>query len=53
MKYIKWFEEIGKGDINLVGGKGANLGELTNNGVNVPPGFSITAEAYRNFFSRK
>jgi len=49
MKYIKWFEEIGKGDINLVGGKGANLGELTNNGVNVPPGFSITAEAYRNF----
>ena len=49
MKYIKWFEEIGKGDINLVGGKGANLGELTNNGVNVPPGFSITAEAYRDF----
>ncbi len=49
MKYIKWFEEIGKGDIDLVGGKGANLGELTNNGVNVPPGFSITAEAYRDF----
>ncbi|MGM0413581.1 MAG: phosphoenolpyruvate synthase [Bacillota bacterium] len=51
MKYIKWFEEIGKGDIDLVGGKGANLGELTNNGVNVPPGFSVTAEAYREFLA--
>ncbi|MFW5873257.1 MAG: phosphoenolpyruvate synthase [Bacillota bacterium] len=51
MKYIKWFEEIGKGDIDLVGGKGANLGELTNNGVNVPPGFSVTAESYREFLA--
>ena len=52
MKYIKWFEEIGKGDIDLVGGKGANLGELTNNGVNVPPGFSVTAESYREFIAK-
>ena len=51
MKYIKWFEDVGKGDIDLVGGKGANLGELTNNGVNVPPGFSVTAEAYREFLA--
>lgn len=51
MKYIKWFEEVGKGDVELVGGKGANLGELTNNGVNVPPGFSVTAEAYREFLA--
>ena len=51
MKYIKWFEEVGKGDVELVGGKGANLGELTNNGVNVPPGFSVTAAAYKKFLA--
>ena len=27
--YIKWFDEIGKEDVGIVGGKGANLGELT------------------------
>lgn len=30
-KYIKWFTEIDKHDIPIVGGKGANLGELTQN----------------------
>ncbi|EOD01559.1 phosphoenolpyruvate synthase [Caldisalinibacter kiritimatiensis] len=48
-KYIKWFNEIGKEDIPVVGGKGANLGELTIRGVNVPPGFCVTASAYRDF----
>lgn len=47
--YIKWFIEIGKQDIALVGGKGANLGELTRNDVKVPPGFCVTAQAYRDF----
>ena len=48
-KYIKWFYEIDKHDIPVVGGKGANLGELTQKGLNVPPGFSVTAEAYMDF----
>lgn len=48
-KYIKYFQEVNKNDIPLVGGKGANLGELTNNGVDVPPGFCVTSEAYRDF----
>lgn len=48
-KYIKWFNEIDKNDIPIVGGKGANLGELTQNGVDVPPGFCITAGAYKRF----
>ncbi|RXJ04048.1 phosphoenolpyruvate synthase [Anaerobacillus alkaliphilus] len=48
-QYIRWFKEIGKNDIPLVGGKGANLGELTQNGVNVPPGFCVTATAYSDF----
>ena len=48
-KYIKWFNEIDKNDIPIVGGKGANLGELTQRGVDVPPGFCITAGAYADF----
>ena len=47
--YIKWFNEIGKDDVGLVGGKGANLGELTSFGLPVPPGFCVTAEAYTKF----
>ena len=30
-KYIKWFSELGKNDIKIAGGKGANLGEIFNN----------------------
>lgn len=48
-RYIKWFKEIDKDDIPIVGGKGANLGELTQKGLDVPPGFCITAEAYNYF----
>ena len=50
---IRWFEEIGIGDIPLVGGKNASLGEmyreLAPQGVKVPNGFAVTAEAYRAF----
>jgi pyruvate,water dikinase len=47
--YIKWFSEVGKEDVNIVGGKGANLGQLTKFGLPVPPGFCITAQAYNEF----
>ena len=51
MKFIKWFEEVGTGDVALVGGKNASLGEMIRNlsekGVAVPSGFAITAGAYR------
>ncbi len=50
-RYIKWFGEIGIEDVAQVGGKNASLGEmyqnLTSEGVRVPNGFAITAEAYR------
>ena len=49
LKYIKWFNEIDKNDIPVVGGKGANLGELTQKGLDVPPGFCVTAGAYVHF----
>ncbi|WP_297551352.1 phosphoenolpyruvate synthase [Thermococcus sp.] len=48
-KFIRWFEELSKEDVPLVGGKGANLGELTRAGIPVPPGFCVTAEAYKYF----
>jgi pyruvate,water dikinase len=50
-KLIAWFEEVNKSDILLVGGKGANLGELTKSGVSVPPGFIVTSQAYFDFIS--
>ncbi len=49
MSVIRWFHEIGLSDADQVGGKGANLGELTQAGLPVPPGFCITAEAYQEF----
>jgi len=49
LKGIVWFNEVTKNDIPLVGGKGANLGEMTNAGIPVPPGFIVTADAYRAF----
>jgi len=47
--YIKSFNEICKNDIPVAGGKGANLGEMTAAGLNIPGGFVITADAYRLF----
>ncbi len=48
-KAIVWFSEVTKQDIPLVGGKGANLGEMTGAGIPVPPGFIVTAGAYFDF----
>jgi len=41
------FKEISKEDVSLVGGKGANLGEMTQAGLPIPQGFCLTANAYR------
>lgn len=49
VKSIVWFNEVGREDVPLVGGKGANLGELTRAGAPVPPGFIVTATAYTRF----
>jgi pyruvate,water dikinase len=48
-KVVAWFEEIGKTDIPVAGGKGANLGEMTKARIPVPPGFIVTADAYYQF----
>ena len=44
-KYVYDFSEGNKGLKDLLGGKGANLAEMTNLGLPVPPGFTITTEA--------
>ena len=49
---ILWFEEVEKKDIPLVGGKGANLGELINAKIPVPNGFNVTAYAYYEFLKK-
>lgn len=49
VKVIAWFEEITKNDLNIAGGKGANLGEMVHAGIPVPPGFVVTATAYFDF----
>lgn len=51
-KHILWFEELTKNDIPLVGGKNANLGEMIQAKIPVPPGFAITAQAYREFITK-
>ncbi|MBT8349280.1 MAG: phosphoenolpyruvate synthase, partial [Sulfurovum sp.] len=50
-QYIKWFNELSIEDVDLVGGKNASLGEmyqnLTQEGIRIPNGFAITADAYK------
>lgn len=45
-RYVLWFSEIDKDDGPRVGGKGANLGEMTKAGFPVPEGFVVTSAAY-------
>ncbi len=48
-KLAVWFKDVDKEDIPLVGGKGANLGEMTKAGFPVPNGFIVTSAAYYEF----
>ncbi|MBD2893640.1 pyruvate, phosphate dikinase [Actinomadura nitritigenes] len=48
-KFVYDFTEGNKDLKDLLGGKGANLAEMTNLGLPVPPGFTITAEACRHY----
>ena len=47
--YIQRFQDITKKDVETVGGKGANLGEMTRAGIPVPPGAVLIAQAYEYF----
>jgi pyruvate,orthophosphate dikinase len=49
-KWVYLFSEGNKDMRNLLGGKGANLAEMTNAGLPVPPGFTVTTEACNAYF---
>ncbi len=51
-KYVYSFQEGTKDMKSLLGGKGANLAEMTNLGLSVPPGFTITTEACIEFYNQ-
>ncbi|MEV4287590.1 PEP/pyruvate-binding domain-containing protein [Nonomuraea bangladeshensis] len=46
MRLVAPLDAVGRADLPLAGGKGANLGELVRNGFPVPPGFVVTTHAY-------
>ena len=48
-RFVFDFEEGNKDQKDLLGGKGANLAEMTNLGIPVPPGFTITTDACRTY----
>ncbi|MFI0417256.1 pyruvate, phosphate dikinase [Spongiactinospora sp. 9N601] len=50
-KFVYDFTEGNKDLKDLLGGKGANLAEMTNLGLPVPPGFTITSEACRSYLA--
>ena len=50
MKYVYLFSEGNKDMRNLLGGKGANLAEMTKLGLPVPQGFTITTEACTRYY---
>jgi len=49
-KYVYFFDEGNKDMRDLLGGKGANLAEMTKLGIPVPPGFTITTEVCKLFY---
>lgn len=52
MVRIAWFKELSKNSLLLAGGKAANLGEMYNLGLPIPPGFVITTEAYKEHLEK-
>src|SRR5215475_8227310 len=51
LAHIAWFEEIGLGDREQVGGKGGSLGELTRAGLSVPAGYVVRTAAFERFLA--
>ena len=49
MELVRGLDRVGRGDLDEVGGKAGNLGELIRGGFPVPPGFVLTTGAYRRF----
>jgi len=50
--FVKWFSELDKSSGPVAGGKGANLGEMFNSKIPVPPGFVVTAQSFDYFLEK-
>ena len=51
-EFVKWFSELSKNSVSISGGKGANLAEMYNLKIPVPPGFVVTAHSYDYFLEK-
>lgn len=55
-EHVLWYQQLGMGDVAVVGGKNASLGEMISNlanaGVQVPGGFATTASAFNEFLEQ-
>ena len=49
MQHLKFFKDIRKTNVDIAGGKGASLGEMTNNKIPVPNGFVVLSNAFDRF----
>jgi pyruvate,water dikinase len=49
MVFTKNFKELNKNDANIAGGKGASLGEMTQAGIPIPPGFVVLSTTFDEF----
>jgi len=52
MKFLRTFEQLGKNDVAIAGGKGASLGEMTQIGIPVPSGFLILTSAFEKILEQ-
>ncbi len=52
MELVRHFSKINKNDVGLAGGKGASLGEMTQAGIPVPPGYVILSTAFEQFIEQ-
>ena len=49
IEYARWFDQLSGEDVAIAGSEGANLDEMTQTGLPVPPGFVLLAAAYNAF----
>ena len=52
MEITRNFKKLNKGNVDLAGGKGASLGEMTQAGISVPQGFVVLSEAFEHFIEK-
>ena len=51
MPFTNTFQQLSKQNVSIAGGKGASLGEMSNAGFPVPPGFVVLASAFDRFLN--